>query len=230
MVGSNSQPRAIPKPMLVEPDASALTTLETLLKVEIPCASSMIAGRFPTWYHAEEGHIVGIQLGYTHLEKLSDLRDSYKYDALMQLISASMFTFSHLTFLVLRDPAIHFWPLRYEEIVQNFPLLEHIDFSSCNLNRFPEPLIELPHLKKLYLPDNSIDTIPECIDKAKSLEYLYLVANDITDIPDTILELPRLKLLSLSGNNIDFGNDRIKHIIVTLRKRGCWVHDDVCLP
>ena len=70
------------------------------------------------------------------------------------------------------------------------------------LASFPEPILRLRSLKKLYLMNNKIETIPAGINQLTSLEWLTMEKNHLVALPDTIGELPAIKLLSLGNNQL----------------------------
>ena len=85
--------------------------------------------------------------------------------------------------------------------------LEELDFSyeltifRPRLDKIPDEVFELTHLKKLDLSNNNIQKIPSDIAKLTNLESLYLIKNKkLTKIPQELLQLPSLVSLRLTWN------------------------------
>ncbi|MBD3194119.1 MAG: hypothetical protein GF317_03630, partial [Candidatus Lokiarchaeota archaeon] len=77
-----------------------------------------------------------------------------------------------------------------------------LQIESIQINKFPESITDLLHLKRLSMIDNKISKIPHSIAKLKYLEILRLQRNRIKKIPKCIGALENLKHLNLERNKL----------------------------
>ena len=88
-----------------------------------------------------------------------------------------------------------------------------LNLSNLGLREFPEKIIELTHLKSLYLGGNNIQRLPADIVKLEKLERLSLSGNRFTLFPMVVLQFPKLIKLSLRGNGLRFLPDGIDKLV-----------------
>ena len=87
-----------------------------------------------------------------------------------------------------------------EDILQDFSSLTWLCLSANALNSIPRAMIQLSHLKHLYISNNKIKLI-ENLEKCPDLETLDLRHNQLQEISG-VAHLTTLKSLSVSGNSI----------------------------
>lgn len=83
--------------------------------------------------------------------------------------------------------------------------------DNCNLEKLPESIGDLIHLKELWLQKNKIVELPDCVCNLKEITYLELSNNDLERLPECFGNLVNLETLYLSYNNLtslpeSFGN------------------------
>lgn len=104
-----------------------------------------------------------------------------------------------------RSDELDFSYLGLSSIPQELSLLSHVkalDLRGNKLNHLPTCVLELHHLKELYLGNNSLADLPARFECLKDLEILYLDRNKFSRLPQVLENLPKLKELSITYNNL----------------------------
>lgn len=87
------------------------------------------------------------------------------------------------------------------EIFELADSLEILNLSGNALNRLPDDLHRLPHLRVLFCSDNAFTELPECLGQCATLSMVGFKANQITHVPAAALP-PLLRWLILTDNQI----------------------------
>ncbi|MBI5355423.1 MAG: leucine-rich repeat domain-containing protein [Candidatus Aenigmarchaeota archaeon] len=72
----------------------------------------------------------------------------------------------------------------------------------CDLEEFPEPILELGYLRILEIYNNKITSIPDGIYKLENLKVLELQNNKLEGLPQGLAKMKKLEKIVLSGNKI----------------------------
>lgn len=78
-------------------------------------------------------------------------------------------------------------------IFSNFKLLKELDFEGAPLDRLPEELGNLLHLKYLSVRDTKVKTLPKSLSELHKLETLDLKRSRVHQLPFEINKLSNLK-------------------------------------
>lgn len=81
--------------------------------------------------------------------------------------------------------------------------LKELNLSGNLFTHFPEQVIELRHLRYLYMGSNKMSAIPKEIWKMQSLQVLSVGGNFITEVPDSVGLLSQLQALVICDNLIE---------------------------
>lgn len=104
---------------------------------------------------------------------------------------------SRIKSLVISDDEVDRRPASFRK----FSNLEALDFSRCNLERFPR-LRGVPKLKRLTLTENRL-TLNDLNRGIPTLEELILTSNAIKDVPPALGKFTSLKKLNLNTNQVE---------------------------
>jgi hypothetical protein len=106
---------------------------------------------------------------------------------------------SNLTFLSISETNVT--RDSFELIFENFPKLNELDCSACEINSFQ---FKSPILENLYLQYSNIsnDSLVELLENCPNLKILYL--NQCTSISKENIKHKKLSQLSLVGTSIEF--------------------------
>ena len=90
---------------------------------------------------------------------------------------------------------------------------ENLNLEGLKLNRLPEEICEIDHLKTLNLRNNLLRTIPLNIAKMQNLKTLDCSKNAIIDLPLSLLDIKTIRRLDLSENRlIDLPNGLLEKL------------------
>ncbi|WDU64348.1 leucine-rich repeat-containing protein kinase family protein [Pseudomonas poae] len=87
------------------------------------------------------------------------------------------------------------------EIFELADSLEILNLSGNALNRLPDDLHRLPHLRVLFCSDNVFTELPECLGQCAKLSMIGFKANQISHVPAAALP-PLLRWLILTDNRV----------------------------
>uniref|UniRef100_A0A915C440 Protein flightless-1 homolog n=1 Tax=Parascaris univalens TaxID=6257 RepID=A0A915C440_PARUN len=109
--------------------------------------------------------------------------------------------------------------------------LETLNVSSNLLMAFPEQLVRIVKLQKLYASDNQLtfEGIPSGIGKLVQLQVLHLSYNNLELIPEGVSRCVRLQRLKLDNNRLITLPDSI-HLLPDLKQLDIHNNDGLILP
>ncbi len=81
--------------------------------------------------------------------------------------------------------------------------VEHLDLSSCGLDKVHPRIHKLSHLKSLNLSNNQLRGVPENLGELLVLKSLNLSNNQLTKLPDLFKSMRYLMHLDLSNNQLE---------------------------
>ena len=88
------------------------------------------------------------------------------------------------------------------EIVMLADSLEELDLSGNALDRLPEELTQLPHLRVLFCSGNRFTRLPPVLGRCAKLSMVGFKANRIAEVPAEALP-PELRWLILTDNALE---------------------------
>ncbi|KAG8391287.1 hypothetical protein BUALT_Bualt01G0172300 [Buddleja alternifolia] len=88
-------------------------------------------------------------------------------------------------------------------LIKSSKMLKVLDMTGIHLEKFPEVILELFHLKYLCLRNTGIKKLPGSIKKLQKLEMLDLKGTYITELPVGILKLLNLRQLLVYHHVLD---------------------------
>uniref|UniRef100_F1KQP4 Protein flightless-1 homolog n=1 Tax=Ascaris suum TaxID=6253 RepID=F1KQP4_ASCSU len=109
--------------------------------------------------------------------------------------------------------------------------LETLNVSSNLLTAFPEQLVRIVKLQKLYASDNQLtfEGIPSGIGKLVQLQVLHLSYNNLELIPEGVSRCVRLQRLKLDNNRLITLPDSI-HLLPDLKQLDLHNNDGLIIP
>lgn len=78
--------------------------------------------------------------------------------------------------------------------------IQEVKLRKCNLDKIPEFIFEIKHLKKLDVSHNFIKEIPPTIKHLTFLKEIALQFNSLDQLPKTLIELTNLETLWIACN------------------------------
>jgi Leucine-rich repeat (LRR) protein len=86
-----------------------------------------------------------------------------------------------------------------EPYLAQFEQLETIDISRCKIEVFPENIVDLPNLKKLYIEENKLSYLPDSMQSMQNLEHISFSKNSFDHIPNILQTLKKLAYIDFSS-------------------------------
>lgn len=81
--------------------------------------------------------------------------------------------------------------------------VEQVYLKFCDLQRFPEWLLNLQNLTHINIASNVIEEIPESIQRLSCLNYFDASDNRLSSLSSGLFNLTQLRYLDVAGNFIE---------------------------
>jgi hypothetical protein len=153
-----------------------------------------------TWVESKyDTRLLHSNLSFPLLRKLAELGDPIANERIKEEISKRISS-GHLSVIkyLFIEGFIDF--LSKEEREITFIDLKEIDFSNCNIEKFPNFLQKSKNLEVLDLRHNNISRIPKFINNIKALKKINLSRNKLKSLPDSFADLKLVEDLNLHDN------------------------------
>jgi len=89
---------------------------------------------------------------------------------------------------------------------------KQLGLTGYGLTHFPNSILQLTSLEKLFLGGNEFKELPKKISKLKKLRELYLFNNNLKKLPDSFGELNQLRQLHLGENKLQELPDSFRNL------------------
>lgn len=88
---------------------------------------------------------------------------------------------------------------QFEPYLAQFEQLETIEITCCNIEIFPENIVDLPNLKTLYIIEDNMSYLPDSMQRMQNLERISFSKNSFDHIPNVLQTLKKLTYINFSS-------------------------------